>query len=96
MQLAVHRKRVAASLIGNLADTQEVLDFCADHDIGPEIEMIRIDQVNEAYKKVERGEVRFRYVIDMASLAGDPTEDSQELEAGREDAELLAGGQPIV
>ncbi len=95
-RLAFHRKNVAASLIGNLADTQEVLDFCADHDIGPEIEMIRIDQVNEAYKKVERGEVRFRYVIDMASLAGDPTEDSQELEAGREDAELLAGGQPIV
>ena len=67
-QMAFHRISIAGSLIGNLADTQEVLDFCAEHDIGPEIELINIQDINEAYKKVEKGNVRFRYVIDMASL----------------------------
>ena len=70
-QVAFHRKSVAGSLIGNLADTQEVLDFCAEHGIGPDIEMIDIQDVNDAYKKVEKGEVRFRYVIDMGSLKRD-------------------------
>jgi uncharacterized zinc-type alcohol dehydrogenase-like protein len=68
MLMAFHRKQVAGSLIGNLADTQEVLDFCARHGIGPDIELINIEDVNDAYDKVEKGEVRFRYVIDMASL----------------------------
>jgi len=68
MQVAFKRRTVAGSLIGNLAETQEVLDFCAEHGIGPEIEMIRIQDINDAYKKVENGDVRFRYVIDMASL----------------------------
>jgi uncharacterized zinc-type alcohol dehydrogenase-like protein len=54
--------------VGNLADTQEVLDFCAEHGIGPDIEVIAIQDINEAYRKVEQGEVRFRYVIDMATL----------------------------
>ena len=66
--LALHRKSVAGSLFGNLADTQEVLDFCAEHGIGPDIEVIAIQDINEAYRKVEQGEVRFRYVIDMATL----------------------------
>jgi len=68
MQVAFKRRTVSGSLIGNLAETQEVLDFCAEHGIGPEIEMIRIQDINDAYKKVEKGDVRFRYVIDMASL----------------------------
>jgi alcohol dehydrogenase (NADP+) len=68
MQMAFKRRSVAGSLIGNLAETQEVLDFCAQHGIGPEIEIIRIQDINDAYKKVENGDVRFRYVIDMASL----------------------------
>ena len=67
-QLAFHRRRVAGSLIGNLADTQEVLDFCAEHGVAPDIQMIGIDDVNEAFDLVEKAEVRFRYVIDMASL----------------------------
>ncbi len=67
-EVAFHRKRVAASLIGNLADTQEVLDFCAEHGIGPDIQIIPIQEINEAYKKVENGDVRFRYVIDAASF----------------------------
>lgn len=68
MQTAQLRKSVAGSLIGNLADTQEVLDFCAEHNIGPDIQVIPIQQINDAYREVEDGEVRFRYVIDMSSL----------------------------
>ena len=68
MGMALHRKSVAGSLIGNLADTQEVLDFCAEHGIGPDIQVIAIHDINDAYKKVEHGDVRFRFVIDMASL----------------------------
>lgn len=68
MLVAFHRNSVGGSLIGNIADTQEVLDFCAEHGIGPDIEVIDIKDVNDAYRKVEDGEVRFRYVIDMATL----------------------------
>jgi uncharacterized zinc-type alcohol dehydrogenase-like protein len=66
--VAFHRNTVGGSLIGSIAETQEVLDFCAAHNIGPDIEIIDIQDVNDAYSKVEKGEVRFRYVIDMASL----------------------------
>jgi len=69
--LAFHRRGVAGSLIGSIAETREVLEFCAEHGIAPDIELIPIQQINDAFKKVEKGEVRFRYVIDMASLNGD-------------------------
>ncbi len=59
---------VAGSLIGSIAETQEVLDFCAEHQIGPDIQVIPIQEINHAYKEVIKGDVRFRYVIDMASL----------------------------
>ena len=65
---AMHRKSVAGSIIGSIAETQEVLDFCAEHGIAPDIQVIPIQQINQAYKDVERGDVRFRYVIDIASL----------------------------
>jgi uncharacterized zinc-type alcohol dehydrogenase-like protein len=68
MPMAFSRKSLAGSLIGNLGDTQEILDFCAEHSIAPDIELIPITQINEAYDKVERGEVRFRYVIDLSTL----------------------------
>lgn len=71
--VAFGRKRVAGSLIASLADTQEILEFCAQHQIGPDIELIHIDQINEAFAKVENGDVRFRYVIDMASIGASPT-----------------------
>ena len=64
----MHRKSVAGSLIGSIAETQQVLDFCAEHQIGPDIQLIAIQDVNDAYEKVQGGEARFRYVIDMASL----------------------------
>ena len=66
--VASFRKSIAGSLIGNLADTQEVLDFCAEHRIGPDIQVIAISEINHAYKEVEKGDVRFRYVIDMSTL----------------------------
>jgi uncharacterized zinc-type alcohol dehydrogenase-like protein len=66
--VAFHRYSVAGSLIGSLADTQEVLEFCAEHGIGPDIEVIDIADINDAFEKVEKGDVRFRYVIDMATL----------------------------
>jgi uncharacterized zinc-type alcohol dehydrogenase-like protein len=70
-ELAFRRRTVAGSLIGSLAETQEVLDFCAEHGIAPDIEIIDIKTVNEAYRKVEKGDVRFRYVIDMSTLHAD-------------------------
>jgi uncharacterized zinc-type alcohol dehydrogenase-like protein len=70
---AMHRVSVAGSIIGNLTETQEVLDFCAERGIGPDVQIIPIQEINEAFKKVEKGEVRFRYVIDMASLKREQT-----------------------
>lgn len=62
------RRRVAGSVIGGIRETQELLDFCARKNILPECEMIRIDQINEAFERMERSDVRYRFVIDMASL----------------------------
>ena len=67
-EVAFHRRSVSGSLIGNLTDTQEILDLCAEHGIGPEIEIIPISEINAAFKKVENGDVRFHYVIDILSL----------------------------
>lgn len=61
-------KSVAGSMVGGLADTQEVLDFCAKYDIQPVCEMIAIDQINEAFERLERGEIAHRFVIDMKTL----------------------------
>ena len=68
MLLASKRQQVGGSLIGGIAETQEVLDFCAAHAIASDIEVIPIECVNEAYETMNKAEVRFRYVIDMASL----------------------------
>ena len=62
------RKSFAGSLIGGIAETQEMLDFCAEHNIVSDIELINIDQINEAYERMLKGDVRFRFVIDMNSL----------------------------
>lgn len=68
-KLAFRRQSVSGSLIGNLQETQDVLDFCASNGIAPEVEMIDIKDINDAYVKIENGEVRYRYVIDMSSLS---------------------------
>jgi uncharacterized zinc-type alcohol dehydrogenase-like protein len=66
--LVFKRRSLAGSLIGGLAETQEMLDFCAKHDIVSDIELIRMDQINVAYDRMLRSDVRYRFVIDMASL----------------------------
>jgi len=70
-EVTAHRRSLSGSAIGSIAETQEVLDFCAEHGIGPDIEVIPIQDINDAYSKIEKGDVRFRYVIDMASIAQD-------------------------
>ncbi|HVE57450.1 MAG TPA: NAD(P)-dependent alcohol dehydrogenase [Pyrinomonadaceae bacterium] len=62
------RKSFAGSNIGGIAETQEMLDFCAKHSITADIEMIEIQEINEAYERLEKGDVRYRFVVDMASL----------------------------
>ena len=69
--LIMGRRRVAGSLIGGIKETQEVLDFCAEHDIHPICEIIRPDQVNEAYAVMTKGDIAHRYVMDMSSLSVD-------------------------
>jgi uncharacterized zinc-type alcohol dehydrogenase-like protein len=68
MPLAMRRRSLAGSAIGGIRETQEMLDFCAKHNIVSDIEVIPIQQVNEAYERVQRSDVRYRFVIDMASL----------------------------
>jgi uncharacterized zinc-type alcohol dehydrogenase-like protein len=62
------RRRLASSGIGGVPETQEMLDYCAEHDISSDIELIDIDSVNEAYTRMLKGDVRYRFVIDMKSL----------------------------
>lgn len=69
MPLIFGRRRVAASLIGGIAETQELLNFCGRMNILPECEIIRMDQINEAFDRMERSAVRYRFVIDMSTLA---------------------------
>ena len=62
------RKSLSGSLIGGIAETQEMLDFCGQHGITCDIEMIRMDQINEAYDRLLKSDVKYRFVIDLASL----------------------------
>ena len=62
------RKTLAGSMIGGIAETQEMLDFCAEHGFGAEIELIRAEQINEAYERVLSSDVRYRFVIDTATI----------------------------
>ena len=66
--LVARRRVLAGSLIGGMPETQEVLDFCAAHGIACDVEMLDIRNVNEAYERVQRGDVRYRFVIDMETL----------------------------
>ncbi len=64
-------RRLAGSSIGGIKETQEMLDFCAEHKIVSDIELIPIQKINEAYERVLKGDVRYRFVIDCASLGKD-------------------------
>ena len=66
--LIVGRRSFAGSNIGGIEETQEMLDFCARYKITADIEMIGIQQINEAYERLQKGDVRYRFVVDMASL----------------------------
>jgi len=62
------RRSVAGSVIGGIAETQELLDFCGEHNIVSEIELIKMQDINEAYERMLKSDVRYRFVIDLASL----------------------------
>jgi len=66
--LLVPRRQLAGSLIGGIAETQEMLDFCAERGIASDIELITMDQINEAYERILKSDVKYRFVIDMGSL----------------------------
>lgn len=68
--LIARRRNLSGSLIGGIAETQEMLDFCGEHNITSEVEVIPVQQINEAYERMIKGDVRYRFVIDTQSLAG--------------------------
>jgi uncharacterized zinc-type alcohol dehydrogenase-like protein len=67
--LLLGRRRVSGSPIGGIRETQEMLDFCAEKKILPETETVRIDEVSHAFERMEKADVRYRFVIDMGSLS---------------------------
>lgn len=75
-QMVIKRKAISGSLIGGIAETQEMLDFCGVHNITSTIEIIRIQDINSAYERMLKSDVHYRFVIDMKSLA---TEKNQQL-----------------
>jgi uncharacterized zinc-type alcohol dehydrogenase-like protein len=66
--LLLPRRNFAGSGIGGIPETQEMLDFCNEHGLACDIEMIGIDQINQAYERLLKGDVKYRFVIDMATL----------------------------
>ena len=66
--LIFQRRSIAGSLIGGLPETQEMLDYCAEHNITSDVEVIDIKDINESYERMLKGDVRYRFVIDMATL----------------------------
>ena len=66
--LIFKRRRLAGSLIGGIKETQEMLDFCAQHGIVSDIEMIRMDEIETAYERMLKSDVKYRFVVDMATL----------------------------
>jgi uncharacterized zinc-type alcohol dehydrogenase-like protein len=67
--LIMNRRNFAGSCIGGIAETQEMLDFCAEHGITADIELIRMDEINHAFERMLRSDVKYRFVIDMSTLA---------------------------
>jgi uncharacterized zinc-type alcohol dehydrogenase-like protein len=66
--LIMKRRSIIGSLIGGIKETQEMLDFCAEHNIVSDVEVIDIEKINESYERMLKGDVRYRFVIDIASL----------------------------
>jgi uncharacterized zinc-type alcohol dehydrogenase-like protein len=68
MNLLFRRRSIAGSLIGGTVETQQMLDFCGQHGIVSNIETIKMDQINDAYERMLKSDVKYRFVIDMASM----------------------------
>ena len=68
MNMIFKRRSLAGSLIGGIAETQEMLDFCGEHGITSDIEMIRMDEINKAYERMLKSDVKYRFVIDMSTM----------------------------
>ncbi|WBA41774.1 NAD(P)-dependent alcohol dehydrogenase [Hymenobacter canadensis] len=66
--LIAKRRRIAGSLIGGIQETQEMLDFCAEHNVMSDVEVIRMDYINEAYERMMKSDVKYRFVIDLATI----------------------------
>jgi len=66
--ILANRRSLSGSMIGGMAETQEMLDYCAEHNIVSDIELTPIDKLPEAYERVIKGDVKYRFVIDMATL----------------------------
>jgi uncharacterized zinc-type alcohol dehydrogenase-like protein len=66
--LIFKRRSLAGSLIGGIKETQEMLDFCAEHNITSDVEVIKMDYVNDAFERMLKSDVRYRFVIDMATI----------------------------
>jgi uncharacterized zinc-type alcohol dehydrogenase-like protein len=66
--LIFQRRQIAGSLIGGIRETQEMLDFCGEHGITSDVEMIRMQDINVAYERMLKSDVKYRFVIDLASL----------------------------
>jgi len=77
--LIFKRRKLGGSLIGGLKETQEMLDFCGEHNIVSDIEMINIQNINEAYERMLKSDVKYRFVIDLASLANESLQDGSQL-----------------
>ena len=69
LNLVFKRRQLAGSLIGGVRETQEMLDFCAEHNIVSDIEVIPMDYINTAYERMLKSDVKYRFVIDMATLS---------------------------
>jgi uncharacterized zinc-type alcohol dehydrogenase-like protein len=68
-QLIFGRRTLAGSLIGGIAETQEMLNFCGNKNILSEVEVIRMDEINEAFERMRQSDVKYRFVIDLATLS---------------------------
>ncbi len=68
--LIMRRRKLGGSLIGGIRETQEMLDYCAAHGITSDVEVIPVQRIEEAYARMLRGDVRYRFVLDMGTLAG--------------------------
>jgi uncharacterized zinc-type alcohol dehydrogenase-like protein len=67
-RLILNRRSLTGSLIGGIQETQEMLDYCAQHNIVSDVEVVKMSYINEAYKRMLKGDVKYRFVVDMSSL----------------------------